>query len=356
MLVKQRLKLIYAVLAVGLLVACVHSAHAGGVAEATFAATDSPKARVDDDPKVQAILDAVSWDAGGFEVRCTATPGLGYDALVRFDSPMPTGKRQVDRVVLVWYAARGEDGEAMEAPAVLMVHSLHPQMIVADHLAKTFAMRGLHTFVLQLPGYGHRWGGQGSDPGVTALVHGRQAVADCLRARDVIAALPNIKPGPIALQGTSLGGFVAATAGGIEQAFDPVVLLISGGDCYNALMNGQHDAMFLRQALNRRGYRGEALGDLLEPVEPLRVAHRLNPERTWMISARDDVTIPRASSDALAQAVGLDDDHRMWLGTNHYTTLLLLPAAAQHMADIILGEEPRLKIAPTTKQGIESHD
>ena len=39
-------------------------------------------------------------------------------------------------------------------------------------------------------------------------------------------------------------------------------------------------------------------------------------------------------------AVGLDDGHRLWLGTNHYTTLLLLPTVAQHMADLILGQKP----------------
>ncbi len=309
-------------------------------AEARFQAEDSFKPIPDDRPETQAILDGLSWEPGAFEVRCTATPGLAYDALVRFDSPMPSGKRSVDEVVLIWYAARGDDGKAIEAPAVLMVHSLQPQMMIAHQIAKDFAKRGLHTFILQLPGYGHRWEGPGHFPGVTALEHGRQGVADCIRARDAIAAMPNIKPGPIALQGTSLGGFVAATAAGIDQTFDPVVLLISGGDGYGVLMNGQHDAMFLRMALSRQGHRGVTLRKLLEPVEPLPVAHRLNPDRTWLISARDDLTIPRASSDALAQATGLDDEHRLWLSTNHYTTLLLMPAIAQHMADIILGEEP----------------
>jgi dienelactone hydrolase len=175
---------------------------------------------------------------------------------------------------------------------------------------------------------------------VTALEQARQAVADCLRARDAIRALPNIKPGPIALQGTSLGGFVAATVGGIEPSFDPVVLLISGGDGYGTLMNGLHDAMHLRQALEREGYRGDALRTLLEPVEPLRVAHRLNPQRTWLISARDDVTIPKANSDALAEAVGLDDEHHIWLNATHYTAAVLLPAVTQYMADIILDDAP----------------
>ncbi len=369
MFVNPRLNPIGVVLATALaVVGAVDSVYAGGVAEATFQAKDTPRTLDEDTPQMRTVLAGVSWEPEAFEVRCTATPGLAYDALVRFESPLPSGERWVDEVVLVWYAARGEDREAIEAPAVLMIHTLQPQMLIANQLAQNFAKRGLHTFVLQLPGYGHRWKGPGHFPGVAALEHGRQAVADCLRARDAIGVLPNIKPGPIALQGTSLGGFVAATAGGIDRAsnpgnnrgqnrgFDPVVLLISGGDCYGALMNGQFDAMFLRRALIRKGYSGRALKKLLEPVEPLRVAHRLNPSRTWLISARDDMTIPRANSDALAQAIGLDEEHRIWLGTNHYTTLLLLPAVAQTMADIILDERPDPVTGPATPQNTEAKD
>ena len=201
-----------------LIFASAVTADGAEVTEAKFQATDTPRTPTDDNPQVQAILDRVLWEPGTFEVRCTSTPGLAYDALVRFDSQIPSGKRWVDEVVLVWYAARGEDGQAIEAPAVLMVHTLHPKMLIADQLARVFAKRGLHTFILQLPGYGHRWEGPGHFPGVTALKHGRQAVADCLRARDAIAALPNIKPGQIALQGTSLGGFIAAAAAGIASS------------------------------------------------------------------------------------------------------------------------------------------
>ncbi len=353
MIVKARLNPIGVALMVALVFACASaSAHAAGVAEKTFEATDTPVVREEETEKIRAVLDRVLWEPGDFEVRCTATPGLGYDALVRFDSPLPSGKRWVDRVVLRWYAARDENGEAIEAPAVLMVHTLQPQMLISDQLARSFAGRGLHTFVLQLPGYGQRWDGPGVFPGVTALVNGRQAVADCLRARDAILVLPNIEPGPIALQGTSLGGFVAATAGGIQTSFDPVVLLISGGDCYEAMMNGQHDTRFLRGALARKGYTGRALRELLEPVDPVHVASRLDPERTWLISARDDMTIPRASSDALAEAIGLDEEHRLWLGTNHYTTLLMLPGVAQGMADIILNKDHHPATAPKRMPGL----
>jgi hypothetical protein len=319
-------------------------------AEKTFEATDTPRAWSDKRPETEALLERIAFEPSTFEVRCTSTPGLPYDALVRFDSPAPTGQRWVDEVVLRWYAARDEQGEPLRAPAVLVVHTLHPGMVIADRIARIFARRGLHAFMIELPGFGQRWDGSRQHPGVTALEHGQQAIADCLRARDAIAALPNIADGPVGLQGTSLGGFVAATAGGVETAFDPVVLLISGGDGFGTLTNGKHDALRLRLALESKGYRGDALRDLLDPVEPLHVAHRLDPRRTWLISARDDMTIPRAGADALARQVGLDDEHRRWVHANHYTILVLLPAIADHMAAIVLGEAPDV-VDPAMRDG-----
>lgn len=325
------------VLFIGLSAAALR-AEPAGVREATFEAKDSKRSLTDDDPDTQAFLKRVAFEPASFKVRCTSTPGTDYDALVRFDSPRPSGQKWVDEVVMLWYAARDEDRRPVEAPAVLVVHSVQPQMVIAKQIARMFAKQGVHAFVIELPGYGLRWDGRHVNPGVTALEHGEQALTDCLRAKDAIKALPNIKPGPIALEGTSLGGYVAATVGGIDTDFKPVLLLISGADAYSTLMNGEHDARYLREAMAREGYRGEALRKLLDPVEPLHVAHRLDPEQTYLISARDDAIIPKANSDALAEAIGLDDKHRIWMQTSHYTTLLLIPTASEVMADIILGE------------------
>ncbi len=309
------------------------------VARSTFQANDTHRTWADKNPETQLLLEQAAFEPGDFDVRCTATPGLDYDALVRFDSPKPNGTKWVDEVVLMWYAARDEDDQPIEASAVLIVHSMHPQMIIGKQIARTFAKRGVHAFVIQLPGYGLRWDERRLYPGVTTLEHGAQGIADCLRARDAIRALPNIKPGPIALQGTSLGGYVAATVGGVETDFKPVMLLISGADCFSTLKNGEHDAKHLYHALRRQGYDDETLRTMLDAVEPLHVAHRLDAEQTYLISAKNDVTIPKANSDALVEAIGLDDSHHVQIQTTHYSTLVLIPAASELMADIILGEE-----------------
>ncbi|GAB4192553.1 MAG: hypothetical protein Kow00105_06620 [Phycisphaeraceae bacterium] len=305
---------------------------------ATFNARDADRTWSDDRTETEVLLESLSWRSAGFEVVCLATPDQPYDALVRFPSPKPSGRGVLDTVALQWYAARDRDGRAIEAPAVLLIHSLHPRMVVARQIAGYFKAKGIHAFVLELPGYGSRRAAPEQHPGVTALEHGAQAVADSLRAYDAIRALPNISPGPIAIQGTSLGGFVAATVGAIDRRFDPVVLLISGADGYATLREGLHDARYLRQALERKGYQGEAIRQLLDPVEPLHYVHRLDPERTWLISARQDQTIPPTSRQALVDAIGLDEKHHRTVEASHYTITMFLPIISDYMADLILHE------------------
>lgn len=59
----------------------------------------------------------------------------------------------------------------------------------------------------------------------------KQAVADVRRARDAAASLPLISGRVFGVQGTSLGGFVTSTAGGLDKGFDRVFILLAGGIC-----------------------------------------------------------------------------------------------------------------------------
>lgn len=289
----------------------------------TFPARDTLRAGDD--------LADLAWPPEAFEVTCA--PGRGaFDALVSFPSPKPNGEPAVDTVTMWWYAARDEDGQPIEAPAVLVVHSLHPQMPLARVIAANLARRRLHAFVIHLPGYGSREDKTGQFPAVVTLLRARQAVADVRRARDAIAALPNVAPGPIAVEGTSLGGFIVSVAAGMDGAFEPVFLVLSGGDVARVLNEGRADAAVLRDMMAREGYDGDRLTALVWPIDPLRLAARLNPATTFLYSARFDQVVPPDSADALAQAIGLDADHHRWLDADHYAAVLFLPAMIEDMA------------------------
>ncbi len=299
----------------------------------------TPEARED----VAAVLLTLAYEPADFETTVEPAAGREHRATVTFPSPLPGGGAVQDTVTLRWFAAKAEASAAGPAPAVLLVHSLHPEMPVARALAKALALHGIHGFVLEMPGYGHRLDPLDPEPrptGVTALLYGRQAIADTRRAADAIRALPGIDPQRVSIQGTSLGSFVAAAAASLDGTFDYTFLLLSGGDGADILTHGDKDAYHVKNALAHYGFAGPKLVDLLAPIEPLTLAHRLDPATTYLFNAENDSVIPRVNADRLAAAIGLDDEHHLWLPGNHYTAFLLLPGVLDKMVRVIEPASP----------------
>lgn len=164
----------------------------------------------------------------------------------------------------------------------------------------------------------------------------RQAVADVRRARDA-AALPGVDFGRIALQGTSLGGFVAATAGGLDRGFHRTFVMHAGGDLAGVLEGGRREAAEVREKLSRSGMSPEELRRTLFAIEPLRLAHC--PDATWIYAATFDDVVPPAHARRLAEAAGLDPAHFVELYANHYSGIIYLPALLAQVRDRIVGEE-----------------
>lgn len=287
--------------------------------------------------ETRAVLERLMWEPGAFEVSVEPGGGNGADARVSFASPRVEGVEGAATAHLRWYAVRGEAGELVEAPAAVLVHSLHPRMIIADAIARGLAYHGVHAFVIEMPGFGDRRV-PGRAPALVALDRAVQTVAEVRRARDAIAALPAVADGPIALQGTSLGGFTAAVAGAIDDGFDPVFLVLAGADGYSVLRDGQADAARLREHARRVGYTDQRLRRLLGRVDPRHVAHRLDPQRTWLFSATGDQVVPKRNSDLLASLIGLPEAHHVHLAGDHYTVMFALPALIERMSRTIKGE------------------
>ncbi len=296
---------------------------------ATFEASDTLGVKPDASVDAQAMLDDFGYTPTDFRVFCVADEGA---VTVHFPSPRP--RHEHDTVVMEWYVARDETRRPIQAPAVLVIHTIHPDMPIGRAVARGLAAQGFHAFMLQMPGFGQRWQPQDDRP-AEFFPRLHQAVADARRARDAIAALPHIRPGPIALQGTSLGGIVAANAAALDGAFNPVLLTITGGDLRTIVETGQADAAWVRMRLQRGGIAGDKLAALCHRLEPTRLAHRLKPDRTWLFAAEDDVVIPPACTDALANAIRLPDDRLIRVPGNHYTVLMRFPAIVEEMAKVL---------------------
>lgn len=303
------------------------------LSQRTFAARDSLNVGREDNADARDCLDGLIWKPAEFTVRCQPPRKNRGDALVRFPSPIVSGDKQNDSVSMEWFLARGEDQRPIDARAVVVVHESGRNMIVGRLVANGFRLRGFHAFLIHLPFYGERRTGE-QRPKVANLFKAvRQAVADVRRARDAVAVLPFVDSKHIALQGTSLGGFVAATTAGLDSGFDSVFVTLAGGDLYDMIQNGKRDTARARELLAKAGVTDDEIRRATRIVEPIRLAHRMRSDRTWLYSARFDTVVPMKNADALAKAAGLSGKHHLKLFADHYTGLLYVTLMLDHMVE-----------------------
>lgn len=295
------------------------------VAGATFQATDSLEAEPHDaSVDAQACLAGLCWKPERFEVRIEE-PWKAGDLCVTFPTPRPTGNAGNDTVSMEWFVACDADGQPCVAPACVVVHESGRGMDVGRLIARGLNAHGLHTFLIHLPWYGKRQPVSGKPTMEMVLPALAQGIADVRRARDAVAAIPVVDTDRIAVQGTSLGGFVTATAASLDRGFDSTFVLLAGGDLAGIIAHGAKDAAKFRDELKQAGLSDAQVADALHSVEPLRVAHRLNPDRTWLFSGKFDEVVPPKHSAQLAEAAGLADDHHLQLHATHYSGIVYLP-------------------------------
>lgn len=279
-------------------------------------------------------LAGLRWEPSDFPVTLeTARRGFGQ-WLVRFPSPRPSGDARVDLVAMEWYMPRDEAGQILTGPAVVVVHESGRNMPVGRLVARGLAGLGLHAFLLQLPGYGERSAELADDPEqfLGAL---KQGVADVRRARDAVAALPFVQPQRIGLQGTSLGGFVTATTCGLDDGYQRKFIFLAGGNLHDVVLKGQRDAAKVRQRLENAGFSEQQILDLARPVEPLRLAHRIDPATTWLYSGTKDDVVPPSCSLALATAAKLSAEHHIEMPVDHYSGITYLPKILGEISEVM---------------------
>lgn len=298
----------------------------------TFKARDTLAPAKDESEDAQKCIEGLVWKNRAFEVSVEAARDGRGDWLIRFPSPINSGDERNDLVSMEWYQAQSTDGDAVTAPAVVVVHESGSGMTVGRLFARGLQFQGLHTFLIHLPHYGERRTAGKRPPANHLIAMMKQAIADVRRARDAVAALPRVDQSRISLQGTSLGGFVSATSAALDNGYSRVFLMLAGGDLFDVIQQGKKDAAKIRDRLQAAGVTGENLRQLTLAIEPLRVAHRLDPERTWLYSALFDTVVPVKNSLALAEAAKLSKRHHIQMSANHYTGVVYLPFVLMQIA------------------------
>lgn len=207
-------------------------------------------------------------------------------------------------------------------------------MPVGRMFTRSFHRQGYHAFLLHLPGYGARnWGERPTAPELLPLL--KQGITDVRRARDAVASLPIVEPNQIFLQGTSLGGIVSATTSGIDQGYAGTFLMLAGGDLASILKDGKKDAARMREQMEMASVSPEALYEMINAIEPLRLASRINPQRAWLYSGKYDDVIPMKNADALVEAAKLPKSNHIIMSADHYSGVLYFPAVMKHMDEQI---------------------
>ncbi len=300
-----------------------------------FQARDTLKADAEPIPDAAECLAGLRWPAGEFTV--TATPAKeDSDWLLRFPSPFPTGDAVNDSVAIEWWVQRDPQGEPIKAPAVVVVHESGRGMVAGRLFARGLKVMGCHTFLIHLPGYGERTSAITGDmkrifPGL------RQAIADARRARDAVAALPLVDGGNIGICGISLGGFVTSTVAGLDQGYDRGFILLAGGHLEDVVFKGQKDAATLRRQLKEAGVSDDEVRSAIRTIEPMRLVHRVPPEKTWLFSALQDEVVPPPCSAAFVRAAKLPATNHSEFAAGHYTAAFFMPLIMRQIADIMRG-------------------
>jgi dienelactone hydrolase len=303
---------------------------------ATFPARDTLELGIEASPDAKACLDGLAWPPAEFQVRCETARERCGDLMVQFPSPVNSGDAANDVVTMEWYMARDKAKAPINAPAIVVVHESGSGMTVGRMMAGGLRMQGFHTFMIQLPYYGERRANGKRPSGENLVPVIRQAVADVRRARDAVVALPLVDKENISLQGTSLGGFVTATAASLDHGYDQVFIMLAGGGLLDVIQNGQRDAVKFREELTKAGLTGDKLASVVATIEPLRIAHRLDPATTWLYSAQFDEVVPPANSARLARAAKLEPSHHIEMLANHYTGIIYVPYILTHIQQQIL--------------------
>ena len=300
-----------------------------------FEAVDSLDIGVETSADAKLCLDGLKWQPEKFPVYLQSAQKDCGDWLVRFPSSKPSGNALNDEVAMEWYQVKDKSGQPIVAPAAVIVHESGSGMTIGRVIAKALRAKGIHTFMMQLPYYGVRRGPGGRPKDINLVGALQQGIADARRAKDAVSTMPMVDTTRISLQGTSLGGFVTATTAGLDHGYHRVIVFLAGGDLYSVLMDGKKESAQVREELMKSGLQESEVRSMLNSIEPLRIAHRVDPTRSWLFSALYDDVVPPRNAKLFADAAHLESTHHVEMQANHYSGVIFLPMVTQQMAEIM---------------------
>jgi len=279
-----------------------------------------------------------------------------------YPSPAPSALAQNNTIPAELYLPKGIEPGSKPRPAVICLHILGGGFELARLQCTALAARGIPAIWFKLPYYAERGTPMGpralaSEPRLfsKALAQGAQ---DVRRTIDVLASRPEVNPRQIGVMGVSMGAILAGTSAGQDPRIARAVLMLSGGDLL-PIIHHARETRPLAETINRLepAQRAEVERALAQ-ADPLQYAAKLRQRaqqgRVLMINASEDEVIPRACTEKLAAALGIQD-RVVWLdGLGHYTALAALPRALTTAVDFFAQDLPADAARPPVNGAAQS--
>ena len=301
-----------------------------------------------------------TFDGKPFAYQVVASePRSGHRLMrLRFPSSVVSAFPQNNTVPAVLFMPDDIKPSDPKRPAVICLPILNGDEDLTSTVCAVLVKRGIPALMFTLPYYkerGPREGRHVFEKNIHTFVEGlEQTMADIRRATDLLALRPEVDPRRLGISGISLGGILAATAGGLDARLQRVGLLLAGGDLQAMIHHAQetHELSTLLQNLPP-AERADVDARLLA-LDPLTLAPALRERsrqgRVLMINAAQDEVVPPDCTRKLAAA--LDMTNRVvWLeGLGHYTAMAELPRALRLIGDFFAQDLPP-GVAPVASNG-----
>lgn len=219
-------------------------------------------------------------------------------------------------------------------PGVIVLHIAGGDFELSRFIANALAQKGIATVFVMMPYYGDRRPPGKKirmlEPDVEIASEAmRQVVLDLRRLCDWMQAQGDFDPKKLGIIGVSLGSITGALSAAIEPRLSHACLIMGGAKLAEVIYGSvEGEARDYRRLWAEHGGTKEKLAEMVAAYDPWTYRDRLRQRVVLMISATEDTSIPRASSDALWEATGRQQI--IWYPCGHYTMVRHLVPALHH--------------------------
>jgi dienelactone hydrolase len=261
-----------------------------------------------------------------FQVKL-ASKQAGYRVYeLTYPSPVKSSVDANNTIHAYWYWPNNIKSKETKRPAIIALSGLDGNQKFPSRECAIFAARGMAAITFSLPYYNERAPSTGtiailnSPPQTLELFS--QAIEDVRRTVDLLASQPGVDPECIDITGMSFGAIISATAAGKEPRFHRACFFLGGGDLLKIIQHAAYTRELSKAFQQLPPDAKKAFESQIQPVEPLVAApalkERAQQGRVLMINAAQDEIIPRDTTLALSDALGITPKI-VWMKGQHCT-------------------------------------